>query len=68
MLLQLPESLFKDRSHPKSILVIRKHKEGVSKAQEVLVGHFPDFGKIEEFRTMLTKLEKWITINKWMRN
>jgi len=65
MLLQLPESLFKDSSKQKSIFVIRKHQEGQAHASEVLVGNFPDFSNIEEFRTMLTKLEKWITINKW---
>lgn len=68
MLLQLPESLFKDSSKQKSIFVIRKNGEGFTKVQEVLVGNFPDFGNIEGFRTMLTKIEKWITINKWMRN
>lgn len=68
MLLQLPESLFKDVSKQKSILVVRKYGEGLEKVQEVLVGSFPDFGNIEEFRKMLTKLEKWITINKWARS
>ena len=66
MLLQLPESLFKDSSKQKSIFVIRKHGEGLTKVKEILVGNFPDFGNIEEFRTMLTKLEKWITINNWV--
>ena len=65
ILLQLPESLFKDSSKQKSIFVVRKHKKGVSKVKEVLVGNFPDFGNIEDFRTMLTKIEKWVTINKW---
>lgn len=65
MLLQLPESLFKDASKQKSILVIRKYGKDLKKVQEVLVGNFPDFGNIEEFRKMLTKLEKWITINEW---
>jgi len=68
MLLQLPTTLFKDESKQKSIFVIRKHKQGNIPAKEVLVGHFPNFGNIEEFRTMLTKLEKWITINKWARS
>ena len=63
MLLQLPESLFKDLSKQKSILVIKKHGEGVKGPQEMLVGSFPDFGNIEEFRTMLTKIEKWVTMN-----
>jgi len=68
MLLQLPESLFKDSSKQKSIFVVRKHRDGCAPVQEVLVANFPDFGKIEEFRTMLTKIEKWITINEWMCN
>jgi len=65
ILLQLPENLFKDASKQKSLFVVRKHKEGLPKVQEVLVGNFPVFGNIEEFRTMLTKVEKWITMNKW---
>jgi len=65
MLLQLPTSLFKDASKQKSIFVIRKHKQGQKKVPEVLVGNFPEFSNIEEFRTMLTKLEKWITMNNW---
>lgn len=68
MLLQLPEIFFKDASKQKNILVVRKHGEGLKKVQEVLVGNFPDFGNITEFRKMLTKLEKWITINEWVRN
>ena len=67
MLLQLPESLFKDASKQRSLFVIRKNSTGVVKVPEVLVGNFPDFSNIEEFRTMLTKVEKWITINKWVR-
>lgn len=63
MLLQLPEALFKDSSKQKSILVIRKDGKGFTKVQEALVANFPDFGNIEGFRTMLTKIEKWITIN-----
>ena len=68
MLLQLPESLFKNTSKQKSLLVVRKHGLGVKKVKEVLVGSFPDFSNIEEFRTMLTKIEKWITINEWVHN
>jgi site-specific DNA-methyltransferase (adenine-specific) len=65
MLLQLPTNLFKDSSQQKSIFVVRKHGEGLSKVQEVLVGNFPDFGNIDEFRAMLTKVEKWVKMNKW---
>ena len=68
MLLQLPETLFKDPAKQKSILVMRKHGEGIPKVQETLVDHFPDFGNIEGFRTILTKIEKWITINEWVRD
>jgi len=67
MLLQLPTTLFKDDRKQKSIFVIKKHKNGSSLAKEVLVGHFPNFGNIEEFRTMLTKIEKWVKINEWAR-
>lgn len=63
MLLQLPVTLFKDSSKQKSILVIRKDGEGFTKVKEALVANIPDFGNIEGFRTMLTKIEKWITIN-----
>jgi len=65
MLLQLPTNLFKDESQQKSIFVLRKHSERLSKVQEILVGNFPDFGKIEEFRAMLTKVEKWVKMNEW---
>jgi len=68
MLLQLPTNLFKDESQQKSIFVVRKHGEGLSKVQEVLVGNFPDFGNIEEFRAMLTKVEKWVKMNEWFGN
>ena len=67
MLLQLPETLFKDATKQKSIFVIRKHQIGQKKAKEALVGHFPSLSNIQDFRIMLTKLEKWITMNEWMR-
>ena len=63
MLLQLPESLFKDSSKQKSILVIRKHAEGCALVEEVLVASFPDFGNTRELREMLMKIEKWIANN-----
>lgn len=65
MLLQLPTSLFKDESHQKSILVLRKKVENDPAVPEVLVGSFPDLSNIEEFRTMLTKVDKWVKINLW---
>ena len=68
ILLQLPEVLFKDSSKQKSIFVVRKYGEGVTKVREVLVATIPDFGNGEELRRMLTKLEKWISVNDWARN
>ena len=66
MLLQIPESLFKDSSKQKNILVVRKNSEKRRKAREVLVANIPDFGDIEGLRTLLAKIEKWITINEWV--
>jgi len=63
MLLQLPESLFKDSSKQKSILVLRKHGEGCTLVEEVLVANLPDFGDTESFHKMLMKIEDWITNN-----
>ena len=63
MLLQLPESLFKDSSKQKSILVLRKHDEGRELVEQALVANLPDFGNVAEFRKMLTKIENWITNN-----
>jgi len=63
MLLQLPESLFKDSSKQKSIFVIRKHSAGCALVQEALVASFPDIGDTEEFRKTLEKIENWIAIN-----
>ena len=68
MLLQLPTEMFKDASKQKSLFVVRKHGEGVTKVQETFVAHFPNFGNIEEFRTMLTKMEEWIILNNWAYN
>lgn len=67
MLLQLPESLFKDSNKQKSILVLKNSHPDVKKVKEVLVGNFPNFRNIEEFRTMLTKLENWVTMNSWAK-
>jgi len=63
MLLQLPESFFKDPSKQKNIFVIRKHSEGCALVEEALVANFPDFGDIEDFHKMLMKIENWIAIN-----
>lgn len=65
MLLQLPATLFKNEAQQKSIFVIRKDAKELPKAKEVLVGSFPDFGNIDEFRAMLTKIEKWVKMNEW---
>jgi len=68
MLLQLPEGLFKEKINQKSILVLKKPGKEFTKVKEVLVGNFPEFGNIEGFRTMLTKIENWVIINRWARN
>ncbi|MCL1990229.1 MAG: class I SAM-dependent methyltransferase [Defluviitaleaceae bacterium] len=68
MLLQLPETLFKEASKQKSILVVKKHQLDQVTAKEVLVGRFPNPNCVEAFHTVLTKIEKWITMNKWERN
>ena len=68
ILLQLPENLFKDSARQKSVIVVRKHQAGLPKVKELLVGNFPDFANIEGFRTMLTKVDKWVKINEWQKS
>ena len=64
MLLQLPESMFKDAGQTKSLFVIQKQGLDVRPVDEVLAVAMPDFSEIEKFREMLTNIDNWIKLNK----
>jgi len=64
MLLQLPESLFKDASLGKSLFVIRKKKTGLNAPSEALVVQLPPLNDPLKFSNTLTKVDDWIKINR----
>ena len=57
-LVKLSETLFK--STPKSILILRKNGENVSKVNDFLLVDLPSFNDIEEFNKIINKIDLWM--------
>lgn len=59
-LLQLPDSLFQDGSVHKSIFILQKKGEPMSRRRETLIAQMPSFTDVQAFTRMLQKVEDWI--------
>lgn len=63
-LLQLPESMFKNKQAAKSILVLQKQKEGVKPPKEVLLVNLPSLSNKLQMETIMAKIDIWFRENK----
>lgn len=63
-LLQLPESMFKNKNAAKSILVLQKKGEGVEPPNQALLVDLPSLSNAFEMDRILSKMEKWFQENK----
>lgn len=62
--MELPETLFKNSSHAKGILVLQKKKEGVKAPKEVLLARVPNMSKPESMAKFFTQVNSWFKENK----
>jgi site-specific DNA-methyltransferase (adenine-specific) len=63
-LLQLPESLFKDKQHAKSIFILQKKGEGVTAPKHVMLAELPKFSDKTGMQSIMKQLDSWFTENK----
>nr|WP_221452313.1 class I SAM-dependent methyltransferase [Bacillus benzoevorans] len=63
-ILQLPESLFKNKQNAKSILIMQKQGEQVKQPKEILLVNMPSLTNGSELEKILIKMDRWINENK----
>ncbi|ODJ58128.1 class I SAM-dependent methyltransferase [Brochothrix thermosphacta] len=63
MVLQLPDSLFKQKEAVKSIVVFRKKSEEVQPAKDVLISQLPNLSDAKKMLAIIKKLEEWFKNN-----
>ncbi|MEO2074739.1 MAG: class I SAM-dependent methyltransferase [Bacillus sp. (in: firmicutes)] len=63
-LLQLPETMFKNKQAAKSIFILQKKGEGVQPPKQALLVNLPSLSKQQEMDRILSQIEKWFQENK----
>lgn len=63
-IIQLPESLFKNKQAAKSILILQKKEDGLKQPKQVLLVNMPSLSNVTELEKILGKIDKWIVENK----
>jgi site-specific DNA-methyltransferase (adenine-specific) len=63
-IIQLPESMFKNKQASKSILILQKKADGVKAPKQVLLVNMPSLSKGAEVENVLGKINQWIIENK----
>ncbi|SDZ28084.1 site-specific DNA-methyltransferase (adenine-specific) [Evansella caseinilytica] len=58
-LLQLPRSMFKNKDWGKSILILRKRKEGIQGPKQALLADLPSFSNDAALQDMLQRISGW---------
>ncbi|REI07515.1 class I SAM-dependent methyltransferase [Staphylococcus felis] len=61
--LNLPKTLFKNEKAQKSILILQRKKQGVTKPVEVLLANIPDFKNPQLFQNFIEELKEWLSQN-----
>ncbi|MGG3450750.1 class I SAM-dependent methyltransferase [Domibacillus aminovorans] len=59
--IQLPESLFKNKQAAKSILMMRKKAPGVKKPKEVLLASMPSLTDKKAIANIMQKIDRWFS-------
>ncbi|GGC93815.1 hypothetical protein GCM10007216_25710 [Thalassobacillus devorans] len=62
-MLQLPESLFKEEKHAKSILILQKKGEGTKTPKEALLAKLPSFKNHTAMADILGQINQWFEKN-----
>ncbi|HSJ39106.1 MAG TPA: class I SAM-dependent methyltransferase [Planococcus sp. (in: firmicutes)] len=62
--MELPDTLFKNASHAKAILVLQKKKEDVKAPREVLLARVPNMSKSDSMAKFFTQVNNWFKENK----
>lgn len=63
-LLQLPESLFKNKQSGKSVLILQKKSEDTVPPKQALLVNLPSFSNKGALEPLMTKIDQWINENK----
>jgi site-specific DNA-methyltransferase (adenine-specific) len=63
-LLQLPETMFKNKSAAKNIFILQKKGEGVQPPKQAMLVNLPSLSKQYEMDRILSQIEKWFQENK----
>ncbi|WP_444684016.1 class I SAM-dependent methyltransferase [Alkalicoccus luteus] len=61
--LQLPETMFKTRGSGKSMLILRKKKDGIVPPSQALLAEMPSFTKEAALADMMKRISGWIEDN-----
>jgi len=62
-LIGLPESLFKDSRHAKSILLLQKKFEGIQPPEQALFVNMPSFKNHRAVANIIEKINQWLELN-----
>lgn len=63
-IIQLPETMFKNKQSAKSILILQKKEDSLKQPKQVLLVNMPSFSNGSEVEKILTKIDRWIAENK----
>ncbi|MEN8701303.1 class I SAM-dependent methyltransferase [Bacillus infantis] len=63
-LLQLPETLFKNKNAAKSVFILQKKGEGVTAPKQALLVNMPSLSKTEQVERILKQVDAWFRENK----
>lgn len=63
-ILQLPETLFKNKQSAKSILILQKKGNNIVAPKQVLLAKVPSFSNMRAMEKVLSELDIWIQTNK----
>lgn len=63
-IMQLPETLFKNKQSAKSILILQKKGNNIVAPKQVLLAKVPSFSNMRAMEQVLSELDTWIQANK----
>lgn len=63
-IMQLPETLFKNKQSAKSILILQKKGNNIVAPKQVLLANVPSFSNMRAMEKVLSELDTWIQTNK----
>ncbi|WP_338449113.1 class I SAM-dependent methyltransferase [Niallia oryzisoli] len=63
-IIQLPETMFKNKQSAKSILILQKKEDTLEPPKQVLLVNMPSFSNGNEVEKILAKIDRWLIENK----